>query len=71
MAKLVGTDDAGRGPVIGPMVLAGVLIDEKNLSKLENLDIKDSKLLKPVNSPEMGAKPWCINIGIFLFCRYS
>jgi len=33
MLKL-GIDDAGRGPVIGPMVLAGCLIDEKTRKRI-------------------------------------
>jgi len=41
----LGIDDAGRGPVIGPMVLAGCLIDKKNLSALKRLGVKDSKQL--------------------------
>ena len=45
MVIIAGLDDAGRGPIIGPMVLAGVSIDEADLPKLEALDIKDSKLL--------------------------
>lgn len=44
MLKL-GIDDAGRGPVIGPMVLAGCLIDEKTEKKFKKLGVKDSKLL--------------------------
>lgn len=43
----IGIDDAGRGPVIGPMVLAGVLVDEKQEAKLKLLRVKDSKLLSP------------------------
>jgi ribonuclease HII len=42
-----GVDEAGRGPVIGPLVIAGVSIDENNLPKLVNLGVKDSKLLSP------------------------
>lgn len=41
----LGIDDSGRGPVIGPMVLAGCLIDKKNETKLKRLGVKDSKLL--------------------------
>lgn len=44
---ILGIDDAGRGPVIGPMVLAGALIDEKHLKYLKDLGVKDSKLVTP------------------------
>jgi ribonuclease HII len=40
-------DDAGRGPVIGPMVLAGVLIEKDNEKELKLAGAKDSKLLSP------------------------
>jgi len=46
MFKL-GIDDAGRGPVIGPMVLAGCLIDEKTEREFKRLGVKDSKKLTP------------------------
>jgi len=42
-----GVDEAGRGPVIGPLVVAGVMLDEKDLPKLDELGVKDSKLLSP------------------------
>ena len=42
---ILGIDDAGRGPVIGPMVLAGCLIDEKTESEFKKLGVKDSKQL--------------------------
>ena len=45
--RVVGVDDAGRGAVIGPLVIAGVLIDEQDLPKLEELGVKDSKRLSP------------------------
>ena len=42
---IAGVDEAGRGPVIGPLVIAGVLFKENDLPKLVNLGVKDSKLL--------------------------
>lgn len=42
---MLGIDDAGRGPVIGPMILAGCLIDSKFERELKNLGVKDSKQL--------------------------
>lgn len=36
------------GPVIGPLVIAGVIVDEKHLDRLRNDGIKDSKLLSPL-----------------------
>ncbi len=44
MLKL-GIDDAGRGPLIGPMVLAGCLIDDETGKELKKLGVKDSKQL--------------------------
>lgn len=56
MVLVAGIDDAGRGPVIGPMVLAGVSIEEKELDKLQELGIKDSKLLTPSRREFLYAK---------------
>jgi ribonuclease HII len=44
---LAGVDEAGRGSVLGPLVVAGVSIDEANILKLRALGVKDSKLLTP------------------------
>lgn len=43
--KILGIDEAGRGPVVGPMVMCGYLIDEKKLSLLRDTGVKDSKML--------------------------
>ena len=40
-------DDAGRGPVIGPLVVAGIRIEEEKLDQLRSLGVKDSKKLSP------------------------
>jgi ribonuclease HII len=45
--RVVGVDDAGRGAVIGPLVIAGVMIDDQNLPKLKELGVRDSKRLSP------------------------
>ena len=43
----IGVDDAGRGPVIGPMILAGVLVNSEQEKELKKLGVKDSKQLTP------------------------
>ena len=46
---IIGIDDAGRGPLIGPMMLAGVLIEEKDERCLKEEGVADSKkLVHPV-----------------------
>jgi len=52
---IAGVDEAGRGPVIGPLVIAGVSFDEKDLPKLVDIGVKDSKLL-PAQKRETLAK---------------
>lgn len=45
MTKVLGIDESGRGPVIGPMTICGYLVDENKTGKLKTLGVKDSKLL--------------------------
>ncbi|MFO8051801.1 MAG: ribonuclease HII [Thermoplasmatota archaeon] len=47
----IGVDEAGRGPVLGPLVVAAVGIDEKVLD-LNKLGICDSKLMSPEKRQE-------------------
>jgi ribonuclease HII len=42
---IAGIDEAGKGPVLGPMCVAGLLIDEKKLDTLVKVGVKDSKRL--------------------------
>jgi len=44
---ICGIDEAGRGPVIGPLVICGVLVDEEGEESLKSIEVKDSKLLTP------------------------
>lgn len=41
----IGTDESGKGDFFGPLVIAGVLADEKNAQYFLDLGIKDSKKL--------------------------
>jgi ribonuclease HII len=42
---VAGIDEAGRGCVIGPLVIAGILIKQENTQSLVELGVKDSKQL--------------------------
>jgi ribonuclease HII len=57
MAKLIaGVDDAGRGPIIGPLVVAGVLVPKEQQMALKALGARDSKLLTPGLRTQLNAK---------------
>ena len=43
--KSCGIDEAGRGSLIGPMVLVGLSADKVTRAKLRKLGVRDSKLL--------------------------
>ncbi len=53
MALILGIDEAGRGSVIGPLVVAGVMIDEELESELKIMGVKDSKMLTPEKREEL------------------
>ena len=42
---ICGIDEAGRGSVIGPLVIAGISIKKSNIKKLEDIGVRDSKAL--------------------------
>lgn len=43
MKKLIGIDEAGRGPVLGPLVMAAVRLTAEQAEELERFGIQDSK----------------------------
>ncbi len=53
---ICGVDEAGRGPMIGPMVICGVVIDPDSIQELEKLGPRDSKILSPSRRVALGKK---------------
>ncbi len=53
---LAGIEDAGRGPVIGPLVIAGVAMFQADLPKLTQIGVRDSKVLSPAERESMYAR---------------
>jgi len=45
--RVCGIDEAGRGAVVGPMVVAGVLVDLEGIEELVRIGVRDSKKLSP------------------------
>lgn len=42
-----GVDEAGRGSIIGPLVVAGVSVRETKMAQLSEMGVRDSKALTP------------------------
>ena len=49
----LGMDEAGRGSVIGPLVMGAVVIDEKTLEDYTTTEITDSKQLSSIKRTEL------------------
>jgi len=41
--RILGVDESGKGDFIGPLVIGGVLADDKGAGKLRSFDVRDSK----------------------------
>ncbi len=53
MTLIAGIDESGRGPVIGPLIICGVLIEENKIELLKEIGVKDSKLLTPLKRSQL------------------
>lgn len=51
---ICGVDEAGRGPVLGPMVVAAVAIEDD--APLRRMEVRDSKKLTPARREELATK---------------
>jgi ribonuclease HII len=56
LVQICGVDDAGRGSMLGPLVIAGISLDKKNLKQLSSLGVKDSKKLSPKSREDLYKK---------------
>jgi ribonuclease HII len=53
---ILGIDDAGRGPLIGPMFLAGVLVEKDKEKELREIGAVDSKIISHKTRIEVSKK---------------
>lgn len=53
MVKILGIDEAGRGALVGPMAIAGAMIDKDHEKSLHKLGARDSKTLSPERRQEV------------------
>jgi ribonuclease HIII len=56
LVRWIGSDEAGKGDYFGPLVTAGVLVDNTIVKSLEELGVKDSKRLSDNSVKELAAK---------------
>jgi ribonuclease HII len=53
LPRVLGLDEAGRGSVLGPLVVGGFLCDGESASRLRALGVRDSKQLSPARREEL------------------
>ena len=54
--QVCGVDDAGRGSLLGPLVIAGVSVKKEKIRKLKSMGIRDSKKLTPIQREKLYKK---------------
>jgi len=53
LSLILGIDEAGRGPIIGPLVICGLMVKEEDEKELVKIKVKDSKLLTKVKREQL------------------
>ncbi len=56
LVQVCGVDEAGRGSLVGPLVIAGVSINKTKIRQLRSMGIKDSKKLTPLQREKLYKK---------------
>ena len=67
MKTIAGIDEAGRGCIIGPLVVAGISILEVKIEKLKELGVRDSKKLNAFKREILSKEIEKISDKIFYF----
>ncbi|MFH0713158.1 MAG: ribonuclease HII [Candidatus Micrarchaeota archaeon] len=53
---IVGVDEAGRGPVIGPLVICAYAVDADKEAELKKTGVKDSKMLSALQREKLAVE---------------
>jgi ribonuclease HII len=53
--SVLGIDEAGRGSLVGPLVVGGFLVEAERIPELTELGVRDSKRLTPARREEIFA----------------
>ena len=64
--RILGVDEAGRGCIMGPLVVGGILVDERGQAKLVELGVKDSKMLSRLRREQLAREIRLIATGIHI-----
>ena len=62
---ICGIDEAGRGSVIGPLVVLGISIHEKDVPSLREIGVRDSKSLSRKAREELYQKILSLNVNVY------
>ncbi|MHA1839934.1 MAG: hypothetical protein ACTSYO_08290 [Candidatus Ranarchaeia archaeon] len=54
----IGSDEAGKGEVFGPLVICAVLVSEKQIANLRSLGVRDSKKISKNRILAIAKKIW-------------